>query len=461
MAVQILLARREDTAAVASDVSSISLLSNTDGFDLEYYDGWTQAVPQGLTPGNLAETLNLIVTGSDKDDLAANLQGLDDKLKETEWYWDEPTERYGVWLRAQLTDEKYARQALIRRGEGQPGESLYGPYTDRGNVMRRYALGLERLPWWEDTTGESYSPGAMDYGGETKEVGNTVGDVPSRIAWMSLASASGDLDEFWLGFRTNRLVSDRTNFKQKWECEAGTMLIADTTAGGTYTTTTFATDATMASRFYVKTSDITVNYSDQRGQFIVLMRAQLSAGSTTTRVRLLDGYSTTVSNLRRQNRVVIDSTEWKLYSLGTIQIPPLAGLTTSDMFKSYGLLLQAERTAGAGSLRCDKFILIPISEGALYASNVAMTTSNHVGRIRITPDGTVNGRTYSDAACTDIIMSMAPRPQGPYSFTLPVNNGLAVFAGQGATSHVEADHVELTFYWLHRWRTLRGEDSYT
>ena len=120
MAVQIKLVRREDTKAVASDVSSISLLSGTDGFDLEYYGGWTQAVAQGLTPGNLAETLNLIVTGDDKDDLAANLQALDDKLKQAEWYWDDPTERYGVYLRAQLTGETHARETLVRRGDGQP-----------------------------------------------------------------------------------------------------------------------------------------------------------------------------------------------------------------------------------------------------------------------------------------------------------------------------------------------------
>jgi len=459
MAVQLKLVRREDGYPTGSDISSISLLANTNGFDLEYYDGWTQTVPQGMTPGNLPETFNLVATGTSHDNLAANLQGLDDKLKETEWYWDDPAERYGVWLRAQLTNETYARQALIRRGEGQPGESLYGPYVDRGNVIRRYALGLERLPWWEDVA-YTLVPGlACSCAGNAISHGTIGGDVPARIAMAELETATGAIDECWLGFRTARFGTI-ANFQVTWDCEDGTMLIADTTAGADYTTTTFATDATMASRFYVEVSDVTVNYSDQRGQFIVLMRAQLSAGATTTRVRLLDGYSTTASDLRWQDRVVIDDTAWKLYPLGTVQIPPLAGcLTAYDMLKSYRLCIQAERTAGAGDLRCDRFFLIPISEGAIYLSNVNLTTVNYHGIVQTKPDGTLNACTFSDNAHTAIVSAMAPRPQGPYSFTMPVGAGVTVFTGQRADQHVDTDTLTTSFYEIERWRTLRGADT--
>ena len=456
MAVQVKLVRFEDGTG---DIDNISLLANTDGFDLDYYDGWTQAVPQGLTPGNLAETLNLIATGTDKDDLAANLQGLDDKLKQAEWYWDDPTERYGVWLRAQLTDETNVRQALVRRGEGQPGESLYGPYTDRGNVMRRYALGLERLPWWESVIPISYSATDLSCSGGTASHGIIPGDVPAR-AYVTNILCSDALDECWFGFRTNRFGT-RANFVPQWECDDGTVVDTDDTTKETdYMQTTFTNDATLISRFYVKVSDVTANYSDQRGQFIVLMRAKLSAADTTTRVRLLDGYSTTASNLRWQDRVVIDDTAWKLYSLGTVQIPPTVGLSTMNVFRSYRLCLQAERTAGAGNLRCDKFILIPIGEGALYASNMAMTTSSYAGRVLMRPDNSLSGLTYSDFPnYTNIIASIAPRPQGPYGYTLPVGAGITVFAGQRAASHDETDTVGLYYWTLRRWRTLRGADT--
>ena len=41
MAVQLKLVRLEDAVG---DQDNISLLADTDGFDLDYYDGWTQAV---------------------------------------------------------------------------------------------------------------------------------------------------------------------------------------------------------------------------------------------------------------------------------------------------------------------------------------------------------------------------------------------------------------------------------
>ena len=463
MAVQLKLVQREDAEPTTDDISSISLLSNTDGFDLDYYDGWTQAVARGLTPGNLAETLNLIATGTDKDDLAANLQGLDDKLKQAEWYWDDPAEQYGVWLRAQLTDETNARQALIRRGEGQPGESLYGPYTDRGNVMRRYALALERLPWWESITSTSYSATGLSCSGGAVSHGTIPGDIPAR-AYVTNILCSDALDECWFGFRTARFGTI-ANFEPVWECDDGTVYAGTgTTEQADYMECDFSAGdpdgEALQSRFYVKVSDVTANYSDQRGQFIVLMRAQTSAAATTTRVRLLDGYSATASNLRWQDRVVIDDTAWRLYVLGTVQIPPAVGLSTMNVFRSYRLCIQAERTAGAGSLRCDKFILIPIGEGALYTSNMGMLTNDYAARILMRPDGSLSGLTYSDfPTYTNIIASIAPRPQGPYGYTLPVGTGTTVFAGQRATLHDETDTAGLYYWAMRRWRTLRGADT--
>ena len=472
MAVQIKLVRRADATATGSDISSISLLSNTNGFDLEYFDGWTQAVPQGMTPGHLTETFNLIAKGTAqvdpvvtaKDDLAAHLQALDDKLKEAEWYWDDPAERYGVWLRAQLTDETYARQALIRRGEGQPEESPYGPYVDQGNTIRRYSLGLERLPWWEDTA-YTLVPGlACSCAGNAISHGTVSGDVPARVAMAELETATAAIDECWFGFRTARFGTI-ANFEVTWACGSGTVYAnTGTTDEGTTMLCDFSDGdpdgEALQSRFYVKVSDITTDYSDQRGQFIVLMRAQLTAPNTTTRVRLFDGYASTASDLRRQDRVVINDQAWKLYSLGTVQIPPLTEWTAAyDMLRSYRLCIQAERTTGAGSLRCDRFFLIPISEGAIYLSNVNLTTVDYHGIVQTKPDGAMNGYTFSDNAHTDVVSTMAPRPQGPYSFTMPIGAGVTVFAGQRADQHVDTDTLTTSFYELQRWRTLRGADT--
>ena len=148
MAAVLKLVRREDGDGTDNDVSAISLLDNTNGFDPDYYTGWVPEVATGMKPHNLQETMTLVSVGTSHDNLASRRQALDDKLKETEWYWDDPTERYSVWLRAQLENETYARQALIRRGSAQWGDSPYGPFVNAGNTDRTCTLGLERLPWW-------------------------------------------------------------------------------------------------------------------------------------------------------------------------------------------------------------------------------------------------------------------------------------------------------------------------
>lgn len=461
MAATLELARREDIVAPGSDVSSISLLSSTDGFDLDYRAGWTPAVASGLNPGYLQEAMTLKSTGDDQDDLASNRQALDDKLKETGWYWDDPTERYGVWLRAQLEDETYARQALIRRGNAQWGDSPFGLFVDDCSIDRFCTLSLERLPWWEATNASVFAGGSLDFGGEARGMTASIGDVPGRIARTSISPSTGDLDEFWLGFRTSRF-GDRTQFEPVWECDDGTVYAnTGTTEQANYMECDFSNgdpdgDA-MQSRFYIKTSDVTAtNYEEQRGQFIVLMRAQITS-TTTCRVRLLDGYASSDAELRRQDRVTIEDTDWRLYALGTVQIPPMntRGTIYDYTLQSYRLCLQAERVSGTGNLRCDNFILIPIGESAIYVSDASIS-SNESGRICIAPEETIHGYVYNSGNITG---TMTVRPQGPYGYVFPVAASYIVFAGQSTGAHVKTTTATIGFnHILPRWRTLRGGD---
>ena len=223
----------------------------------------------------------------------------------------------------------------------------------------------------------------------------------------------------------------------------------------------------MLTRNYISIANVTSDESDQRGNFIVLLRAQLSAASTTCNVRLADGYETLIDQCRIQDRVKIDSddfdavgTDWRLYSLGTIQIPPLAGRASDNLLEGYRMRIQAERTTGAGSLRMDKLILIPYGEGGLYGTN-AWTSHTSPGRIYERPDGTVNGWAYHNAAYDYATYSMALRPQGPYGFTMPVGAGRVVFAGQLDGKCIEDASIDIDFTYtaLPRWRTLRGSDG--
>jgi len=214
----------------------------------------------------------------------------------------------------------------------------------------------------------------------------------------------------------------------------------------------------MQSRFYVKVSNITANYQDQRGKFIVLLRAQLGAADTTVFVRLLDGYTSGADTLRAQDKVKITSTAWKLYSLCTVSIPPLYGLASQKLIQSFRLVLQASRTEGAGDLNADQFILIPVSEGAIHVNSMGIE-QYHATYIETRPEDTVSGWTYSDAARTTVSQPVSPETQGPYGFSLPVGQGSTVCAGQRATAHDEGDKVLIYYDTVHRWRTLRGADS--
>jgi len=457
MAAQLKLVRRADGSATEEDIGSISLLDNTDGLDLDYMNGWTPAVASGMKPGPVIETMTLVSRGDDTDDLASNRQALDDKLKEIEWYWDDPTERYGIWLRAQLKNETYARQTLIRRANAQwGGDSVYGPFVEDAYTDRACTFGLERLPFWEDTglTGHTSEITDPSFTGGTMDYGTVKGDVPARLYRLEVGDADTDIEEFWIGFRTARLGTI-ANLEPVWQCDDGTTVSADTSEETDYMETDFTASTDMETRFYVTMSDVTANYSDQRGQFIVLLRAQCSDGTTTTRVRLLDGYAT--GAMRTQSRVVVDSADWFLYPLGTVTIPPVKGDTASSLvLKSMRLQVEAERTAGTGSLRCDKFILIPYGEGAFYADNVSITDSGHDCDIYYTCRGVLSGHTHT---ADTIINAVNPCVHNVYGAAVPVGAGTLIFAAQSATAHVEASTAHVELYVYYRWRTLRGDDT--
>jgi hypothetical protein len=474
MAAVLALVEREDLNVV-SDRSTISLLSYTDGFNLEYYNGWAMAMAAGMEPGNVYESLDLIAKGATHDALATYLRGLDTKIMQTEQYWDAEIQKYSVWLRMQLSGETYARQALIRRMSGRIGESVYGPYTDAGCVMRQYTLGIERLPWWENTTRISMwvDNDALSVDGGMESLSNDcVGNVPARIASTTIQVNSGDeLNELWLGFRTSRMGTV-TDFEPKWLCGSGTV-IADTgtTDEGTWMSCDFSAGVpdgnAMQTRFYIKTSDVVAGAKtgDQRGEFVVLLRAQLSSNATTCYVRLLDGYSSTDSNLRQQDRVKITSTSWLLYPLGTISIPPSRGIDIlgstydpdSGLMDDFRMAIQAQRVAGGtATLNFDYLLLVPITEGGIYVGDLGLESEQTL-YIYTRPEDTVAAWTFTSGYGTTF-EAVAPAPAGSCGYSMPVGAPYVVCAGQRATLHDATDTIKLHSYVYERWRSLRGAD---
>ena len=460
MAATLQLVRYSDTW---STDSTLDLLNYTDGFNLAY-GGWQQAIAAGMDPGNVIDALSLRVQGSSHDDLAAKTQALKEKLKQTEWYFDERTERYAVWLRAKMRDETGTRQTLLRRGAGKLGSSLMAPPAEPGNMIRAYTLSLERFPWWEATSATTIANMTVNCLGGTSNYGssNTVpGDVPARVSSVLTSgySSSYTLTELWMGFRSDRFGS-RTEFVPTWDLGLSgvsvynsTTRTGDSTAYGNYKVQVSATpaDTSMVHRVGIALTTATSGHDPeaQRGKFDVLLRAKAAAG--VWHVRLQDGYSST-TNWRTGDRVKIDSsvtTSWMLYPVGTIHMPPGHEYVH---FRNYCMRIQAEQTTAGGALDLDCLVLIPTAEGAIHVDDTSVQAGFYFCKLYTRPEGQITGETV-----------YSPYPSGtptiePQDFALPVGNGLLVTAAQRSTSQVKTDQMTIGLSYLPRWEMLRGSE---
>lgn len=462
MAAQVKLVRRRDFGA---DISSLSLFNYEDGFSLAR-DGWIQAAAGG--DDRVTEAMTLHVKASSHDDLAAKLKLLDDKIQEVGWYGS-AAERYGVWLRAQMPDESEARQAFVTDMRCEPSVSFYAPPAAPGNWLREgYNLVLERMPWWESTSRYMHIATSVCCRGAMENYGSVYGDIPSRIVRTDfngspIGPTGGEdpLYEFWMGFRTDRF-GDRTNFVPVWDMGQSsdstpsndTTSSADGTAYGGYKWACSFGDPSELKRVSQPLLSVTSDYGDQRGEFVVLLRAKVGA-DTVCHVRLKDGFVHT-SALRAHSRVKIDSTSWYLHALGTVNIPPSRGIIEANFLRQYGFELHASRTSGSNNLDMDCFILIPRAEGFIHVSGgsvMYLLGDMKPIVVRMHPNGETDGWWYT---ANMPYASVTVEPQGPQGYTLPVGAGALVLAGQRETEHALTDYVTVLLSTHNRYRTLRG-----
>lgn len=467
MTAAITLVRRCD---FVPDVSSLSLLDYTDGFNLAA-NGWQQVVASD-DDDRVAEALTLRVRGTSHDDLASKLQALDDKIKEVGWYED-GAEKYGVWLRVQLEGETNQRQVLVTAANTGPlALSDYLVFT--GSFLRRYRLALERMPWWESQLYYQFYGSNMSCLGGMTSYGTVYGNEPSRLARTRIEGSAlggpgaGDegLDEFWMGFRTDRF-GDQTKFVPVWDLgEASdsspyndTTSVADGTAYGGYKWQCTFGDESLLKRVGATLQAQTSDYSDQRGEFTILLRAKVGAG-TVCQIQLKDGFTYT-SALRAHSRVAISSENWFLYPLGTVRIPPSHGIIQAGFLKFFGYELFASRTSGSGNLDIDCLVPIPSAEGSIHAKISGVSVSNGgvkyvLGDTRpiimhMFPDGNSDGWWYTS---NNPYATVAVEPN---EYALPVGTGSLILAGQRETEgHDLDDYATVQLYAHRRYRTLRG-----
>ncbi|MHC4413623.1 MAG: hypothetical protein ACYSW6_11765, partial [Planctomycetota bacterium] len=167
--------------------------------------------------------------------------------------------------------------------------------------------------------------------------------------------------------------------------------------------------------------------------------------------------------------VYITSTEWLLYEMGTITLPP--GMwrdATTGLYQGPGdqlLILTASRLSGTGELRCDEWILIPY-EHFLYLPE--MDDDIDVG----SPDPNHHIFTYEDdivdAIGENIIGTGAPGSRttriqvyqaGLNDWGYPRQGGLLVMAGNtrgsGTIQHNPTDSMTMTFNVFKRYKSYK------
>jgi hypothetical protein len=441
-----------------SDVKSLSLLNNTAGFTL-LHNGYA---PGMALDGIVSDVLTVKVTGTSADNLAVNLQTLEEYFQRARWAVDAP-ERYHVWLRMKATNETNTRQTLVVGGSHGDKVGFYSHPVPSRNVITNYPIVVDRLPVWEAIA--SMDPavvGLSSVGGHAAVLSspslNIVGDVPARIGYTGVAGSAG-LTEFWWGFRTARFGT-LANFVSPWECELGTAtsddvdITTDTTAspgggGNTKMLCTFATSSVMTTRFKLPVAQISASYyEDLRGTFNIIARMKVDTGFST-RVRIAGGLGTTLSY---NDAVAVTATAWTFYDLGRITLP-VGGKAAYSFMQNCFIQFEAQRIAGtlAGGtgLHIDCLVPIPVNEGCAHISGGTGVQNE----LFVNSLGQISCNDYTSTSITGLASTTGTNP-GDYF--MPLGYPIVVMAAQRAAGSTLADTVNMGMKCFYRYRTMRG-----
>lgn len=471
MTVQLKLVRLNDFVA---DIDSVDLLAS--GYLLAA-NGY-QPVVAPIGAKSVYETITLELQGSSTDDLASMVQDIDEKIRQVQWWIDNPgVERYQVWLRVQVDEESSPRQAQIISIQPADRVNVFSTVDTSEYHITEYQIGIERTPFWEhpypypSTTAIT----ALSSCGGIAEMSETInGDVPARIAVMDpTPNGAAQFGEYWIGFKSNRF-GNPAKFEPVWSLsdsiylDTDTSSTADATAvNGNKLVCTFGTDETLTQRTITRINEVVASsseHADQRGSYAVLLRAKMSDTNSIACVRMLYSFADTLRILNpiyRARQTItspINSGYWMLYPMGTAVIPSMR-LSPGIEISTAAICLQAERISGSGNLELDCLVLIPIDDGGVHVASAMNENVTNGFYLHVIQDADGAVRTFaSSSTYVDY-----PSTIEPMNFTgLIANNSkpYIVVAGQKYVStssqSVFTDDIDITYTYIPRWRTLRG-----
>lgn len=434
-------------------------------------DGWTQSSSVDGKPVDEVLTLNIDETSI--DDLASTIQEIDSRIEDIRRARS-TIEPFGVWLRAQLHGETYARQSYVLSGKRSNQIRVSSPAM-LSNTLMQYTLGLTRMAAWEDNEPLTIVAGTAGsvsaHGG--KIAYSIPGDLNARIALTKIIPSDGasTFDEFWIGVKSELYGGvTPSNFVSFWGFDKrgntgvtgdDTSASSDATAvSGVNLATTFSAAPGLAYRIVVPANLVTANVNDQRGRYVVLLRCKSSNSSLVVNVRAGSGYNYPGALYSFSHGELLQlsnfATGWNYYALGEFDLPPISGVYDLDMHYA-AIALEAEKVSGSGNLIMDGFLLIP-AEHFIHIETATLMANSFPHRLYIvtTPDLHYRSTLSLTISGNEHILEQDPIDQ--INWSLPPGAG-AIVCGASSANSLLANLLTPIFEIYPSYATLRGASA--
>lgn len=411
---------------------------------------WSPAYVEGDVIEPVRETIPLY--GSDT---LANLQAeavdVDELLDLANKFMEDFAVKEPVWLRFRPDASSTYQRVQVQRGSA---PLLVGQVEDWFLDGLGLPLNLDvlRTPFWEPTSRTTVTMNNLSANGGFTAITSITGSADARIEELRVNGDTGVIAKFWAGIRPK--YEGSSSFDPVLEIEDGingadcSDIVDASASGGNYTRCTFATQTGLVSRSILSLLDagVTTNQDHYYGRYTVIARLRV----TSTReagVLLKHGFFNS-PNRTPNEEVKVTDTNWRLYSLGDIQIPPhkVHPLVGTAEVKYFTLELFAESLAGSGNLEMDNYVLVP-SRHQVYADDAVISSLGSNVKFFTLPDERQYAVSYNNANEPDVSI-----PQAMTNWRLPVGDSVFVFVGERTASHVITDQVDVVLYHFKRWR---------
>jgi hypothetical protein len=444
-----------------------------------YLPAYTSPIGDGTIPGDITESIPVyIYVTTDIDDLADALQDVALLGRYAAEYMA-GSHQTPVWLQRKANDETNAMQTLVKSVQFTPDARFGSPYDHPPAACagRTGVLTVTHHPYNERTSAVAASgTDDVDVLGGAANYTDVVGDVPARLYYLHVddLAVARIYRQFWMGFRSDaRAGGDAANVASVWECEDGTANIdtalgPDATAspgggGNTLMTCDFSPTTTWAERVAILMSDVTINYANQVGSYVVLLRAQVDAG--VAQVYLRSGNGTNIAY--RQGPVVdVADTAWTLYNLGVVEFPTrsLHAVPTALLAATYDqrdqLALWARVKPGEAvpsQFDMDCLVLIPCDEYFIHVQSAEVAATDDELYVCVAPEDVPEALTIDGTS--NWIQNA--NPISTIGAGVPVGDGrlfICVANDNDGTAPAFDDDVDVEISTFPRWVHFRGDE---